>query len=176
MAGADLHRPGDVDRVGDGGAELGEGRDVDGPGRTAWLLAGLVGGQRVGQRAELAVDLHRDGGGEVVLLLAGRLQQGEPDDDLSPVLGSARLCPVAGVGDVAALAGRQVEGEVLLLEPPAVSRLETVGLQESFLRSPVLLVGQHSPGRNQSVVVSLVHVYREAQNNVFRDTGLGLLT
>ena len=53
-----LNRPGHVDRVGRRGAQLGEGRYVDGARRTTGVDAGFVAWKRVGQRTELVVDLH----------------------------------------------------------------------------------------------------------------------
>ena len=53
-----LNRPGHVDRVGRRGAQLGEGRDVDGAGRTTGVDTGFVAWKRIGQRTQLVVDLH----------------------------------------------------------------------------------------------------------------------
>ena len=83
------------------------------------------------------IDLEGDGGWEVVLLLTWRLQQGEPDDDLSPVLRPAQLAPVAGVGDLCTLAGCEVEGEGLVVEPASASGLETARLEEDLLHSEI---------------------------------------
>ena len=89
--------------------------------------------------------LQRDGGGEVVVLFTGSLQQGEPDDNLSPVLWATLVVPVAGVGDLIVLAGGEVEGKILLLEPPAVGRLPTVWLQKCFLKKVQSLTIRSSP-------------------------------
>ena len=88
----------------------------------------------------LSRDLEGDGGGEVVILLAGSLQQWEPHDDPNPVLCPTELALEAGVVDHGALARCEVEGEALILEPSSTAGLETAGLEKDLLQSEVILV------------------------------------
>ena len=86
MRPAHLHRPADVDVVRRGAGQLAQWRDVDGSGRPQGFCPWFVGGDRIGQRAEFAIDLDTDGRGEVVVLLAAGFQEREPHLDLGSVL------------------------------------------------------------------------------------------
>ena len=83
----------------------------------------------------LSRDLEGDGGGEVVILLTGSLQQREPYDDPDPVLRPPELALETGVFDHGALAGCEVEGEALVLEPASTAGLKTAGLEKDLLQS-----------------------------------------
>ena len=74
-----------------------------------------------------------DGRGEVVVLLAGGLEEGEAHLDLALVLGSPVAVPVAGGGDLRGLRGREVEGELLVLEASRPRGLEGARLHQRGL-------------------------------------------
>ena len=75
-----LHSPAHSHIVRGSSGEFREGRDIHRAGGSAGVLASLLGGDRVGEGTELVIHLDGDGGGEVVFLLTGSLQQGEPDN------------------------------------------------------------------------------------------------
>ena len=74
-----------------------------------------------------------DGRGEVVVLLAGGLEEREAHLDLALVLGSPVAVPVAGGGDLRGLRGREVEGELLVLEARRPRGLEGARLHQRGL-------------------------------------------
>lgn len=75
--------------------------------------------------------LDADGGGEVVVLLARGLQQAEPELHLRLVLHLAGgAVPVGAPLDGVGLGGRQVEGELLLLEAGRPRRLQRARLHQ----------------------------------------------
>ena len=133
MRPAHLHRPADVDVVRRGAGQLAQWRDVDRPGRPQGFCPWFVGGNRIGQRAEFAIDLDTDGRGEVVVLLAAGFQEREPHLDLGSVLQPGVHFSLR-TRDGGGLTRLQDEGELLLLESGAARGLEGAWLQQSFFQ------------------------------------------
>jgi len=127
-----LHCPGHSDSVGGSGAQLTEGCNIHWE-RWSFGFSERFGEDDVGKRAELSIDLDTGRPGEVVHLVAGGLQQGEPHLYLLVVFKTALLILVPGVGDFLYLPWSQAECEVLLLDFSSSRRLQAAWLEQSFL-------------------------------------------